>query len=203
MPGSRGQSLLVRPNCPQQRCIATAPRQSHCGAEQWLTRRFVCPVCRCQCSKSEAHCAAANTLSLHPTAMLPADLCRRRPRLASHLPHQPSRQHPACIQTSTAKCTAAWSSISRHPSSLMPSFQWRHCSKYFCFVRWCCWGSSLVTLLFSRLRTEDLLQMGDQVSLQKKVEFPASLSKRERLFYHTVLFWLEFVPKGPSLPHGV
>ena len=75
------------------------------------------------------HCAAANTP--HSESPSCCDAPRMsRPRQVSHLPHQSSRQRPACIQTSTAERTAAWSSISRRPSSLMPCSHWSHRSEY-------------------------------------------------------------------------
>jgi hypothetical protein len=48
-----------------------------------------------------------------------------------------------------------------------------------------------------------LIRNGSSGFSTKKVEFPASLLKREGIFFRPMLFWLEDVKKSSSLPHRV
>jgi hypothetical protein len=47
-----------------------------------------------------------------------------------------------------------------------------------------------------------LIRNGSSGFSTKKVEFPASLLKREGIFFRPMLFWLEDVKKSSSLPQS-
>ena len=77
----------------------------------------------------------------------------------------------------------------------------RRCG-FYCFVRWLlCWGIAHDSIFPPTYR--GLVRNGSSGFSTKKVEFPASLRKREGIFFRPMLFWLEDIQKSPSLPHGV
>ncbi len=73
---------------------------------------------------------------------------------------------------------------------------------FYLFVRWLLsWGIARDSIFLPTYR--GLVRNGSSGFSTKKVEFPASLSKRGGIFFCPVLFWLEAVRKSPSLPPGV
>ncbi len=142
---------------------------------------------------STAPSSTLHTPSLHPTTMLPTDSCRHRPCQVSRLtPRQTLRRCPAVSSSSL------WLASLR-PDQLLRRRALRSrpvCTGGFhpwdVFVRWCfvcCFGVALLVTLFFILRYvmyRRFTTNGSLVFTSKKVEFPASLVKRDWIFYRYV-----------------